>query len=111
MPIHFAAARSAARSPVARALARRAVRRAANDNPGADDAAEECGSEARMLGAALRHFADHGLRAAEAAAQEAERAWRAGERDASRWWLEVCRKLDRPLARELARRIEMQDVG
>ena len=108
MPIHFAAARSAARSPVARALARRAVRRAANDNPGG---AGECGIEARVLGAALRHFAEHGLRAAEEAAAMAERAWRAGEQDACAWWTEVCHKLDRKLALDLKRRTTLQDVG
>lgn len=108
MPIHFAAARCASRSPVARALARKAVRRAANDNPGG---ATECGAEARVLSAALRHFAEHGLRAAEEAALHAERAWRAGEADACRWWTEVCHKLDRRLARDLKRRTTLQDVG
>lgn len=108
MPIHFAAARCAARSPVARALARKAVHRAANDNPGG---ATECGAEARVLNAALRHFAEHGLRAAEEAAMLAEQAWRAGESDACRWWTEVCHKLDRKLALELKRRTTLQDVG
>lgn len=108
MPIHFAAARCASRSPVARALARKAVYRAANDNPGG---AGEDGAEARVLSAALRHFAEHGLRAAEEAATLAEEAWRAGEVDACRWWIEVCRKLDRKLARELQRRTMVQDAG
>ena len=108
MPIHFAAARSASRSPVARALAKRATRRAANDNPGG---ASESGAEARVLGAALRHFAEHGLRAAEEAAAMAEQAWRAGERESCAWWTEVCHKLDRKLALELKRRTTLQDVG
>ena len=108
MPIHFAAARCAARSPVARALARKAVHRAANDNPGG---AGECGAEARVLSAALRHFAEHGLRAAEEAARHAEHAWRAGERETCLWWTEVCHKLDRKLALELKRRTTLQDVG
>jgi hypothetical protein len=108
MPIHFAAARCASRSPVARALAKRAVRRAANDNPGG---AGECGVEARVLGAALRHFAEHGLRAAEEAANQAEQAWRSGEVETSRWWAEVCYKLDRGLALALKRRLTLQDVG
>lgn len=108
MPIHFAAARSAARSPVARALAKKAIRRAVNDNPGGEG---EHGVEARVLSAALRHFAEHGLRAAEEAAMQAERAWRAGERETCAWWTEVCYKLDRKLARDLARRTTLQDVG
>ena len=108
MPIHFAAARSAAHSPVARALAKRAVRRAANDNPGG---AGECNTETRVLNAALRHFADHGLHAAEEAARQAETAWRAGERDACAWWTEVCYKLDRKLAIDLKARTTLQDAG
>jgi hypothetical protein len=108
MPIHFAAARCTARSPVARALARKAVRRAANDNPGG---AGECGGDARVLSAALRHFAEHGLRAAEEAASHAEDAWRKGEVETCRWWTEVCHKLDRKLASELKRRTTIQDVG
>lgn len=108
MPIHFAAARCASRSPVARALANRAVRRAANDNPGG---AGECPGETRLLHAALRHFADHGLRAAEEAARQAESAWRAGERETCVWWTEVCNKLDRRLALDLKRRTTLQDVS
>jgi hypothetical protein len=108
MPIHFAAARCAARSPVARALARKAVHRAANDNPGG---AGECGAEARVLSAALRHFAEHGLRAAEEAAMHAEQAWRGGDRETCVWWTQVCHTLDRKLAMKLKRRIALQDVG
>lgn len=106
MTIHFAAARSASHSPVARALAKKAVRRAANDNPGG--AGE---GETRILHAALRHFADHGLRAAEEAAEMAEQAWRSGEPETCAWWTEVCHKLDRKLAAELKRRMALQDVG
>ena len=99
MPIHFAAARCASRSPVARALARKAVHRAVNDNPGG---ATECGAEARVLSAALRHFAEHGASAAEEAAVQAEQAWQRGETDAYLWWAGICHKLDRKRARELA---------
>ena len=99
MPIHFAAARCASRSPVARALARKAVHRAANDNPGG---ATECGAEARVLSAALRHFAEHGVSAAEEAAAQAEQAWQQGERESFLWWAEICHKLDRTRARDLA---------
>lgn len=106
MPVHFAAARCAARSPVARALARKAVRRAANDNPGGAGEVET-----QVLHAALRHFAEHGLRAAEEAAAQAEQAWRAGDPAACAWWTGVCRKLDRQLASELTLRTGLQDVG
>lgn len=98
MPIHFAAARCASRSPVARALARKAVTRAANDNPGG---ASESGVEARVLSAALRHFAEHGLSAAEEAAAQAEAAWQRGERETYLWWAEICHKLDRKRAKKL----------
>ena len=55
-----------------------------------------------MLHAALRHFAEHGLAAAHRARKQAEAAFFAGDRNAYRWWLGVCRTLDRRLARELA---------
>ncbi len=106
MSVHFAAARCASRSPVARALTRRTVRRAANDNPGGT-----LDADARVLHAALRHFADHGLRAAEEAVAMAEKAWREGEPAACAWWTEVCRKLDRKLAAYLVQRTAMQDVS
>jgi hypothetical protein len=107
MPIHFAAARCASRSPVARALARKAVRRAANDNPGG---AGECPAEARVLSAALRHFAEHGVSAAQEAAELAERAWQQGDCDGYLWWAEICHKLDRKRAHELTR-MRIESVG
>ena len=106
MSIHFAAARSAAHSPVARALAKKAVRRAANDNPGGRKNAVD-----PILHAALRHFGKHGLRAAVEAAMEAERAWKAGDLAASRYWSEVCGKLDRRTANDLALRTAIQETG
>jgi hypothetical protein len=54
-----------------------------------------------MLRAALRHFAEHGMAAAAHARRQAEAAFFAGERDSYRWWLGVCRMLDRRMAREL----------
>ena len=94
MTVYFAAARNAARSPIARALTRRPVVHVANDNDndGADD---------RMLHAALRHFAQHGLGAAREAHRQAERAFFAGDRQAYDWWLGICRTLDRRLAASL----------
>lgn len=63
----------------------------ANDNgfPGSSD---------RMLHAALRQFARHGVGAAEHARQQAERAFFKGDRETYRWWLGICRTLDRRIA-------------
>lgn len=54
-----------------------------------------------MLHAALRHFAEHGLAAAQRARRQAEAAFFAGDRQGYLWWLEICRALDRRLASEL----------
>ena len=95
MTLRFASARTSTHSPIARALTRRAVGSAANDN----------GSESddRLLHAALRHFAEHGLGAARQARKEAERAFFTGDREAYDWWLGVCRTLDRQLAAQFER--------
>ena len=50
------------------------------------------------LSAALRHFAQHGLAAADHARQQAIAAADAGDRQTFEWWLEVCRALDRRMA-------------
>jgi hypothetical protein len=71
--------------------------RAANDNV-------RGGSEDMMLRAALRHFATHGLGAAEAARASAERAFFAGDRSEYDWWLGICRMLDRRMADAVAAR-------
>ena len=55
-----------------------------------------------MLHAALRHFAEHGLAAAQRARKQAEAAFFAGDRQGYQWWLEICRALDRRMATELA---------
>ena len=75
--------------------------RAANDNPAAGDVARDV-----LLRDALKHFARHGLRAAEVARQNAERAFFAGDRPAYRHWLEICRALDRRMALACHARIE-----
>lgn len=54
--------------------------------------------EGGLLRAALRHFAEHGLGAAELAQQQAERAFFAGDTKEYRHWLDICRALDRRLA-------------
>lgn len=96
MPVRFAAARHTTRSPIARALARKAVERAANDN-------RDGMTDDRLLHAALRHFARHGLGAAREAQAQAQKAFFAGDRQSYDWWLAICRTLDRRLADELAR--------
>ena len=96
MTVHFAAARTPSTSAVARILNRRRVRGAANDNYTAmgDDT---------LLAAALRHFATHGLRAAIAAKDEAERAFLTGDREQYLWWLGICRTLDRRMGAAMER--------
>lgn len=95
MSVRFAAARCTARSPIARALARKAVARAANDN--ADGAAPAESFDATMR-AALMHFADRGMGAAQEARALALAAHAGGDRETCDWWLGICRKLDRKAA-------------
>lgn len=94
MTLRFAATRDATTSTLARILSPRLPYLAANDNYSGigDD---------RLLHAALRHFARHGLRAAAEARKESERAFFAGDRENYLWWLEVCRALDRRMARDM----------
>jgi hypothetical protein len=95
MSIRFAAPPQARSVRLSGAQARAAITRSANDNGAihSDDA---------LLRAALRHFAEHGLAAASHARRRAEAAFFAGDRNAYRWWLGICRTLDRRLASELA---------
>ncbi|MCB2075343.1 MAG: hypothetical protein H6917_08110 [Novosphingobium sp.] len=65
--------------------------RAANDNMHGT-------SNDKLLKAALRHFAEHGLCAAEHARENAERAFFEGDRPGYRWWLAICHTLDRRMA-------------
>lgn len=104
MPVHFAAARSTAHSPIARALARKALSRAANDNGAAGQVPPS--SFDTMMRAALKHFAEHGMGAAEAARRQAEQAHFTGDAAGYAWWLGVCRALDRRLAERLERRLD-----
>lgn len=94
MSLHFAAARSTAHSPIARALAKKALARAANDNGDAKQAP----SFDDMMRGALKHFAEHGMGAAEAARKQAEQAHLDGDRETYDWWLGICRTLDKRLA-------------
>jgi len=101
MPIHFAAAASRMRPQLSPAQARAAVAHPANDNPGAGRTMDD-----RFLHTALRYFAQHGIGAAAHARREAERAFFAGDRETYRWWLSVCRTLDRRTAARLVRESE-----
>jgi len=99
MTIRFATASSGYSSVIARAVCAPVMYRPANDNlrSQSDDSA---------LWEALRHFARHGLHAAARAAEAAEAALEAGDRESFEWWLEVCRKIDRPLSETLARKAD-----
>lgn len=90
MTIRFAAARRGD-SCVDHVLGRAALLPAANDNA-------RTPNDDKMLRAALHHFAAHGLGAAEAARENAETAFFAGDREQYRWWLGICRMLDRRMA-------------
>lgn len=96
MSIRFAAPPQAQSARLSGEQVRSFMGRPANDD--ADGEADDA-----MLRAALRHFADHGLAAASHARRRAEAAFFAGDRNAYRWWLGICRTLDRRLARELQR--------
>lgn len=94
------AAQKIRRGLVARLLAHRPpTGLAANDNGG------EQVSQA-MLEASLRHFAAHGLGAARAARHQAQQAFFAGDVRAYRWWMGICRLLDRRMAIIAAQRLE-----
>ena len=97
MTIRFAAARRGDNSIVARMLSAAVPLRAANDNgrPFTED---------MVLRAALRHFAEYGLGAAEHASRNASAAFFAGDRAAYQWWLAICRALDRRMAAAVAAR-------
>lgn len=60
----------------------------------------------KVLKAALRHFAEHGLAAAERARSNAEQAFFAGDRQTYRWWLSICHTLDRRMADAVSARIQ-----
>ncbi|MWV28376.1 hypothetical protein GRF63_10715 [Erythrobacter sp. GH3-10] len=66
----------------------------ANDNRGKQ-------VQSAHLHAALRHFAQYGLAAADHARQQAIIASDAGDRQTFEWWLEICRALDRRMARQI----------
>ncbi|WP_271078227.1 hypothetical protein [Aurantiacibacter sp. MUD61] len=95
MPIRFAAPATSMPARMTRDRVRAAHRMPANDNGDMVDPAH--------MHAALRHFAKHGLAAAQHAREQAIIAARAGDRPTFEWWLEICRALDRRMARKLDR--------
>lgn len=100
-PVRRLGWRAAGRGLVAPALAR-----AANDNLRAG--VEAPSGETRLdplLAEALRHFAVHGLAAAEAAAELACEAAARDDADARDHWLGVTRMFDRRLAARSAREL------
>ena len=94
MSIRFAAA--AASSPLSARMPRERVRDyrplAAND--------DRLPVSQTHMHAALKHFAEHGLAAADHARHQALKAARAGDRQTFDWWLEICRALDRRMAKK-----------
>lgn len=100
MTVHFAAARSAAAcSPVARVLSRRAPARHANDNGPASDRARL--ADDLLLQQSLRHFALHGMNAADDAMRKAADALQAGDMANFRRWTDICGRFDRRAAARL----------
>jgi hypothetical protein len=95
MSIRFAAPPQAQNVRLSGSRARAAIVDAVNDNNASH-------SDDALLHAALRHFAEHGMAAAAHARRRAEAAFFTGDRNAYRWWLGVCRVLDRRMAREFA---------
>ena len=73
----------------------------ANDNTLATAETSANSVEGNVLHAALRHFARHGLSAAQNAANEANAARSRGDEAEYLWWHDICHTLDRGLARKL----------
>lgn len=103
MTIRFASASFASAAFVTSGHGRKILTKVANDNTSAGDIAHDA-----LLRDALKHFAQHGLRAAEVARQNAERAFFAGDRPAYRHWLDICRALDRRMAQACHAHIEVR---
>jgi hypothetical protein len=95
MSIRFAAPRSSCRVRMIPASVRASLPFAANDNARNRD--DKAPGNAH-LSAALRHFARHGIAAAQHAREQAIAAGHAGDRQTFEWWLDICRALDRRMA-------------
>lgn len=101
MSIRFAAPRNAIRNRMECTEAQAASLSAANDNGPLALKSLKVGEA--TLHAALRHFAEHGLAAARLARVAAEKARADNDERTYAWWLEICRALDRRMARDLDR--------
>lgn len=96
MSLRFAAPKHAIRNRMDDAWARATCLFPANDN----DAKH---TSKIALNAALKHFADHGLAAARDASLQAQAARKSGDEQGYIKWMEICRSLDRRMARKLER--------
>ena len=99
MPIRFASSHNRISGRLPRQIAARMAFRPANDN-------RSVALDNTHLRAALLHFADHGLGAAQNARLQAIKAAEAGDRQTFEWWLEICRALDRRMAATLDTRVK-----
>jgi hypothetical protein len=98
MAIRFAGARIDGTSPIRAWRCRSAPMCAINDNT------SERLHDATLI-ATLRHFARHGLAAAEHAGARALSARGVDDRQACLHWLSVCRQLDRRLAERVGEQL------
>ncbi len=101
MTIFFASPGHLPGSPVANGLIAGVPLSAANDNAPSGQPLGDA-----LLHKALRHFAEHGLSAARVAADNARRAMNRGNGEECRYWLAICRALDRRLAASTARALD-----
>ena len=94
MTIRLAAAPLRFNTVITRRIEHKLSLRAANDNamPAASN---------RMISEALRHFAAHGLNAAQRAHDNALVANAANDSESFDWWVSICRTLDRRMADSL----------
>lgn len=111
MSVRFASANHPARGfgwrAAGRGLIAPVLARAANDNRGDDGAdAPGAGRFDPLLADALRHFAVHGLAAADAAVELAAEAGARGDADAKDHWLAITQMFDRRLAARAERVLE-----
>ncbi|MFC3098282.1 hypothetical protein [Alteraurantiacibacter palmitatis] len=97
MSIRFAAPKGAIRNRMAASRARLSRLRPANDN-----APPAIASGDAALAAALRHFAAHGMAAAERALEQAEQARIQNDAQSFAWWVAICGQLDRQMARRIS---------
>ena len=91
-------------SPCLVRASRLGPRRAVNDNGSLWGAKDWQGEDAH-LAEALRLFAAHGLSAARRACDAAAQAKSGGDDAKARYWLGVCRTLDRRMALDFQRRM------